>query len=64
VLKTGIPLEINRGGQILRIVPLEKKSKLDNLVSRPNVIQGNPDDLVNLSWEDEFTKSKVKMLYN
>lgn len=64
MLKTGIPLEINRGGQILRIVPLEKKSKLDNLVSRPNVIQGNPDDLVNLSWEDEFTKSKVKMLYN
>jgi prevent-host-death family protein len=53
VLETGIPLEINKGGKRLRIVPVEKKDKLDNLVSRPNVIQGDPDDLVNVSWEKE-----------
>ena len=53
VLKTGIPLEINKGGKRLRIIPVEKTDKLYNLVSRPNVIQGDPDDLVNVSWEEE-----------
>ncbi len=54
VLKTGIPLEVNKGGKRLRIIPVEKTDKLCNLVSRPNVIQGDPDDLVNVSWEEEI----------
>jgi prevent-host-death family protein len=53
VLKTGIPIEISKGGKKLRIVPLCKANKLHNLVSRPDVIKGNPDDLVNISWEKE-----------
>ena len=53
VLKTGIPLEINKGGKKLKIIPAGKSNKLQNLVSRPNVIRGNPDDLVNISWEKE-----------
>ncbi|MBE9217000.1 type II toxin-antitoxin system Phd/YefM family antitoxin [Plectonema cf. radiosum LEGE 06105] len=53
VLETGISLEINKNGKLLRIIPVEKKDKLSNLTFKPNVIQGNPDDLVNISWEQE-----------
>ena len=53
VLKTGVPIEINKGGKKLKIVPVGKVNKLQNLVSRPNVIKGNPDDLVDINWEKE-----------
>jgi prevent-host-death family protein len=53
VLNTGIPIEINKGGKKLKIMPVGKANKLQNLVSRPNVIKGNPDDLVGISWEKE-----------
>ena len=53
VLNTGIPIEINKGGKKLKIMPVDKVNKLENLISRPNAIQGNPDDLVDISWEKE-----------
>ena len=53
VLNTGIPIEINKGGKKLKIMPVDKVNKLKNLISRPNVIKGNPDDLVDISWEKE-----------
>jgi hypothetical protein len=57
---TGMPIEINWQGKYFRIVPtettgnIEKKSRLDNLIRRPDVIVGNSDDLVNISWEHEI----------
>jgi prevent-host-death family protein len=54
VLKTGIPIEIKRGGKKLRIIPLTATDKLGNLVARPNAIVGNPDDLVDIHWEKEI----------
>ena len=56
VLATGAPLEIKKGDKRLRIVPVEKADKLQNLVARPEIIQGDPDDLVNISWEDEVVR--------
>jgi antitoxin (DNA-binding transcriptional repressor) of toxin-antitoxin stability system len=53
VLNSGVPLEINRGGKLLRILPVAKNNKLANLESRPGIIVGNPDDLVDISWEKE-----------
>jgi hypothetical protein len=53
VLKTGLPLEIKKGDKKLRIVPVDKVDKLKNLVLRPDAIQGDPDDLVEISWGDE-----------
>jgi hypothetical protein len=53
VLRTGLPLEIKKGDKRLRIVPLEQVDKFQRLVSRPEVIQGYPEDLVDLSWEQE-----------
>ena len=51
VIATGIPLEINKGGRKLRIVPVEKVNKLHNLPHRPEIILGDPDDLVSMQWE-------------
>lgn len=53
VLQTGVPIEIKRGDRILRIVPIEKQDKFQNLIPRPEAISGNPEDLVGLKWEDE-----------
>ena len=54
ILETGIPIEINRGNRKLKITPVEKTDKLQNLILRPDVIKGDPDDLVNISWEKEI----------
>ncbi len=54
VLNTGVSLEIVKEGKKLQITPVDKVDKLKNLVSRPNVINGNPDELVNISWEKEI----------
>lgn len=53
VLETGIPLEIKKGDKKLRIVPVEKADKFKNLVPRPEAIQGDPDELVDINWIDE-----------
>jgi len=53
VLSTGVPLEIRKGGKILRIVTTEPVDKFRNLTTRPGVIQGDPDDRVEISWEEE-----------
>ena len=50
ILSTGLPIEINKGGKRLRIIPVETKNKLDNLPRRPHVIQGDPEDLVDIHW--------------
>ena len=53
VLSTGVPLEIQKGKQKLRIVPVETVDKFRSLQSRPQVIQGDPEALVAIHWENE-----------
>jgi prevent-host-death family protein len=53
VLNTGVPLEIKKGAQKLRIVPVKKGDKLRNLIARPEIIAGDPEELVGISWENE-----------
>jgi hypothetical protein len=50
VLETGQPVEIERRGRILKIVPEKPRSKLERLVKRPTHIVGDPEDLVHLDW--------------
>lgn len=47
IIKTGVPVEINRRGHKLRIVPVEKVSKLARLAPHKAIV-GNPEDLVEL----------------
>jgi prevent-host-death family protein len=53
VLNTGVPLEIKKGAKKLRIVPVEKADKFQYLVARPEVIAGDPEELAEISWENE-----------
>ena len=56
VLETGIPVEIERKGRILKIVPDQppKKSKLDLLEEHPKALLCDPEDLVHLDWSDHW----------
>ena len=51
ILATGVPLEINRAGQKLTIAPVEPVDKFANMEFRPDVINGDPADLVHIEWE-------------
>ena len=51
VLETGQPVEIKRRGRVLRIVPAEPVHNFQRLVSPPEIIKGDPEDLVHLVWE-------------
>jgi prevent-host-death family protein len=49
VAETGVPEEIVRRGKMLRIISVEKKSKLSNIKKRP-IIKGDPEELVHMNW--------------
>ena len=50
VLETGAPVEVERKGKRLRIVPVEPRSKFDRLIRRPNFIKGDPQSIVHMNW--------------
>ncbi len=52
----GKTIEVERKGIILKIIPPEKQSKLSKFakLKKRNVIQGDPEDLVHISWEKEW----------
>lgn len=58
VIETGIPLEINRKGKILKIITEAPKSKMSRLKYR-NIIEGNPDDIVHLDWSEEWSEGYI-----
>jgi prevent-host-death family protein len=49
VAETGVPEEIVRRGKMLKIISVEKKSKLANIKKRP-IIKGDPEELVHMDW--------------
>lgn len=53
VLETGVSVEIERKGKILRIEPPARSSKLARLSRRP-IINGGPDDVLNVDWTDTW----------
>lgn len=57
ILETGVPVEIERKGQKLILIPAQKSvSKLTNLKKRKGIV-GNPDELVGLKVS-EWNESK------
>jgi prevent-host-death family protein len=54
VLETGAPIEVERKGKRLRIVPVEPRSKLDRLVKRPDFFKVDPESIVHLDWSSEW----------
>lgn len=60
VLEDGKPLEVERGGQILQIIPAKKRSKFEMLEDR-QAINGDPDSLLNLDWSEYWSEpSNIK----
>ena len=53
ILETGVPVDIERKGKLLRIVAVEPKSKLANLKPR-DLIVGDPEELVHIDWSEEW----------
>lgn len=54
VLETGVPVEIERRGRILRIVPDQAPDKLAALKRRDDYLRCDPEELVHLDWSHEW----------
>lgn len=54
VIETGVPIEIERKGIKIRLVPEKKKSKLERLVKHPGAIKGDSESLVHIDWSSEW----------
>ena len=54
VLATGVPIEIERNGQRLRIAPAVRRDRLKYLRPHPGAIIGDPEDLVHIDWSGEW----------
>jgi len=57
VLSTGTPVEIERDGARLKIVPVEAPRRLDRLVAHPDAILVDPGEIVEIDWSSEWTPS-------
>jgi prevent-host-death family protein len=53
VLETGIPVEIERKGKILKIIPAEKPDILANFKEHPEYLNCDPESLVHMDWSEE-----------
>jgi hypothetical protein len=62
VLETGNPVEIERRGKRVRIVPVRPASKLDNLVKRPGTLVGDPEDVEQL--RDRHTRISADEMHH
>jgi len=56
VLDSGVPVEIERNGRLLRIVPATPsgRSKLENLEPHPEFLRCDPEELVHMDWSSEW----------
>jgi len=59
VLETGVPVEIERRGRLLRIVPETKPAKLELLPKRPEAVRGDPGDLVHVDWSKSWRPGRM-----
>ena len=53
VLETGVPVEVERRGRTVRIVPVDPPSKLDRVTKR-DYLRCDPDAIVHLDWSGEW----------
>ncbi len=54
VLETGVPVEVERKGRRLRIVPTEAEGRLANLSPHPDYLRSDPESLVHMDWSGEW----------
>jgi hypothetical protein len=54
VLETGLPVEVERKGRRLRIVPSETGGRLANITPHPDYLRSDPESLVHMDWSEEW----------
>lgn len=56
VLETGVPVEIERSGRVLKIICADNipRSKLDHLEGHPDFLLCEPEDLVHMDWSGQW----------
>ena len=54
ILQTGTPLDINRKGHKLRIVPLQGPSRIADLEPHPGTIACDPEEIVHMDWSGQW----------
>lgn len=59
VLESGEPLEIERKGRRLRLVPDDSMDRLSRIRTHAGVIVGDPDDLVSVDWSAEWDADRA-----
>lgn len=53
ILATGEPVEIERKGRRLKIVPADRPPRLERMPRR-DYLRGDPDELVEIDWSSEW----------
>jgi antitoxin (DNA-binding transcriptional repressor) of toxin-antitoxin stability system len=53
ILDSGIPVKISRKGEILKIIPEKKKSKLERLKEHKTII-GDPESIIDIDFNEEW----------
>ena len=61
VLETGVAVEIERHGRILRLAPVQPIDKLSRLEPHPDFIIGDPLDIVDIDWSECGRRSEPRM---
>jgi antitoxin (DNA-binding transcriptional repressor) of toxin-antitoxin stability system len=59
VIETGVPVEIERKGQILQIVPEKKLSKFDRIPPMPDIWVGDPEDIFKIDWMKDWGEPAI-----
>ena len=57
ILDSGIPVKINRKGEILKIIPEKKKSKLERLEEHSTIV-GNPESIIDINFDSEWKEKE------
>jgi prevent-host-death family protein len=58
VIETGVPVEIERKGERIRLERAKPKSKLQKLAKNPNTIVGDPEEIVHMDWSSEWSEGQ------
>jgi hypothetical protein len=53
VLESGLPVEIERKGRVLKIVEDKAAPKLSRLVKR-SYLHGQPEDIIHMDWSQHW----------
>jgi hypothetical protein len=57
VIESGIPVEIERKGHLLKIIAEKPHKKLERL-EKHDIIVGNPDDIIHIDWSQYWGEEK------